>query len=192
MEGVYYKYSEEEDIIHLANLNCEQLVNEYFLLKDKMSEPDKTGGAKDNDGNVLKENKGIFLSEVYQPEYSFISPASKLFVEIYEVMKDQKFPIKSTMNYFKGSTSLEILLSEYKKGSYYKPHRDSSSLTMLIWPMPKTFKGGDLILNDFNYKVSCEQNTGLIFPSHYLHEVGEVVYDGNEENTRVTYTGFVT
>lgn len=154
--------------------------------------PDETGTARDDEGKALKENKGVWLQNVYSSEYSFVSPACRMFEEIYKEMKNHSFPAKSAMNYFKSSSGFSILVNKYEQGNYYKQHRDTACLTMLIWPMPKTFKGGDLILNDFNYKVSCEQNTGLIFPSHYLHEVEEVVYDGNEKNTRVTYAGFVT
>lgn len=191
MQNFSYEYCEEKDIIYLSNINCEQLIAEYSLLKEKLKSPDKTSSAQD-DGKILKENNSVFLSEVYSAEYSFVSPASRVFENIYKEMKQHSFPVKSTMNYFKAAEGLNnILLSEYRNGDYYKPHRDASSLTMLIWPMPKTFNGGSLVLTDFNHKISCYQNTGLIFPSHYLHEVEEVFYR-DEESKRVTYTGFVS
>jgi len=190
MKDFSYEYCEEKDIIYLSNIDCKQLINEYSILKDSLNGADKTYSADDGYGNTLKENRGIFLCDVYTPEYSFMSPAGRIFEKIFKEISRQIFPIKSAMNYFKSSEGINVLLSEYKKGNYYKPHRDTSSLTMLIWPMPKTFTGGDLVLVDFNHKIFCEQGTGVIFPSHYLHESEEIICD-NETDAKVTYTAFV-
>ena len=191
MQNFNYRHCQDTDVVYLSDLNCDELVSEFSVLSNKLSAPDETGTARDGEGKSLKENKGVWLADVYSPEYSFVSPACRIFEEIFKEMKNHSFPAKSAMNYFKSSSGFNVLVSKYEQGNYYKQHRDTACLTMLVWPMPKNFEGGSLVLTDFNNKISCEQNTGLIFPSHYLHEVEEVICN-DENSTRVTYTGFVS
>lgn len=191
MHKFLYEHCLDKDIIRLKNLPRKELIREFFLLKDRLSsDPAETGSATDSKGNKLKRNNALFLSEVYTPEFSDISPAGKIFGDIFKEMRSASFPAKSSMNYFKTCTGFNCLLSSYNSGSYYKPHRDNSILTMLIWPMEKTFEGGDLILEDIGERISCDAGTGLIFPSHYRHAV-EPVKVQNDKETRVTFTGFV-
>jgi len=196
MASFDWEYLEDKDIILLKNIPCEGLVNEYNLLKEKLDDPEETqfakrSGATTPEGVPLKKNSGIFLSQVYMPEYAFISPAGGLFGEIYTKLKTHSFPVKSVMNSFKATSGFDVLISRYDTGNYYKPHRDQTTLTMLVWPLEKKYKGGDLFFPDLlNFKLSCDAGTGVIFPGHYIHGVEEV-FSENKDDVRVTFTGFV-
>lgn len=190
-----WEYLEDKDIILLKNIVCEGLVNEYNLIKEKLDDPEETefakrSGATTPEGVPLKKNTGIFLSQVYMPEYAFISPAGSLFGEIFEKLKARSFPIKSVMNSFKSTSGFDVLMSRYDMGNYYKPHRDQTTLTILVWPLEKKYKGGNFIFPDLDLKLTCEGGTGVIFPGHYRHGVEEV-FSENKDDVRVTFTGFV-
>jgi len=64
-------------------------------------------------------------------------------------------------------------LVEYKNGSSYFKHNDLGILTFLytIWDEPKTWKGGDLVFTDYDYRPYLRSNCCLIFPSFEFHEV---------------------
>lgn len=183
-----YSHCEKTDTIRLENISCADLIEEYSLLKGRLT--DETLSAQDNQGNSLKQNSGIFLSQVYTSEFFDISAGGRLFNDIFTEMKDTDFPASSSMNYFKVCQGFNALLSVYKSGEYYRPHRDGATLTMLVWPMQRKFKGGELSLVDLDYEVSCDAGTGLIFPSHYRHCVNPVKSENNDD-VRVTFTGFV-
>ena len=64
-------------------------------------------------------------------------------------------------------------LNEYRDGSSYYRHHDMCVLTVIhtIWKEPKTWTGGDLIFNDYDYKPFLKSNCCFIFPSFKRHEV---------------------
>lgn len=195
MSNFDWQYLEDKDIVVLKNVQCDGVVNEYNLIKEKLDDPEETvlckdSGAKTPDGVELKRNRGIFLSQVYTPEYSFISPTGKLFGEIYKEMKYHKFPVRSGMNAFKSAEGFNVLMSQYDTGNYYKPHRDRTTITILLWPLEKKYKGGNFIFPELDFKLTCEGGTGVIFPGHYVHGVEEV-FSENKDDVRVTFTGFV-
>jgi Rps23 Pro-64 3,4-dihydroxylase Tpa1-like proline 4-hydroxylase len=69
--------------------------------------------------------------------------------------------------------------------------------TMLIWffKEPKKFKGGDLILNDFETAFECKHNRMLLFPSHYEHSVAPISLAEEYKHKgmgRYTITNFIT
>jgi hypothetical protein len=190
MKKFDWEYCSEKDIVLFRGLPCEGLVNEYNLIKDRLNGPKETRSAVDENGAVLKENEGIFLSQIYSAEFSDVSPTGRLFAEIFKEIKHSPFPIKSTMNAFKASTGFNVLMSKYNAGHYYKPHRDHTTATILVWPLEKKFKGGDFIFPELDFRIVCEAGTGVIFPGHYIHAVEEV-FSENEDDVRVTFTGFV-
>lgn len=87
------------------------------------------------------------------------------------------FNIDIKENPFSGYVTLsnfdQTVLNEYKEGSRYFKHDDKGILTFLytIWKEPKTWQGGDLIFNEYDYKPYLRSNCCLIFPSFELHEV---------------------
>lgn len=89
------------------------------------------------------------------------------------------------------------IVSYYEDADYYDTHTDSAMWTMLIWffKEPKKFKGGDLILNDFETAFECKHNRMLLFPSHYEHSVTPISLAEEHKNKgmgRYTITNFIT
>jgi Rps23 Pro-64 3,4-dihydroxylase Tpa1-like proline 4-hydroxylase len=158
-------YEEEE---------LERIYRELEFLHSKLLGPSATGSAKDPDGNILKENKGVFLDEVYRlREFSDILNINrKLFnEEIYNKLLECS-PLFALL---KNLNADSTLISYYEDASYYKSHRDNSIISMCTWffQEPKNFTGGDFILSDYNIHIPVKNNQTVIFFSTTYHEVTE-------------------
>jgi Rps23 Pro-64 3,4-dihydroxylase Tpa1-like proline 4-hydroxylase len=158
-------YTEEE---------CESIWQELCFLNsgNKLLESDKTGSATDDDGNILKKNKGIFLDQAYKiRKFSSILTLNR---KIFEVSNDLSEKI-SFFKYLKNSNYDATLIQYYENSDYYKLHEDESLITALTWffKKPKSFTGGNLIFED-NSKIDCEYNRIVIFPSIIKHGVENV------------------
>ena len=151
-----------------------EVYKEFTSLLPFFKNPELTGSAVNEDGDFKKENNGLFLSEAYTDIGINVSPTHKLFSELAKIGKNMSVTPHSIVNYFKSFDRLSYLFSAYKNGQYYKAHRDSSSLTALLWLSEKNYEGGDLLFPDFNTTITPEKNTLIVFPSHYLHEVTTV------------------
>ena len=92
------------------------------------------------------------------------------------------------------------LFSYYEDGKYYKEHQDTARLTQLYYTFkePKKFTGGQIVFGDFNYSQEIENNTLIVFPSWFKHEVKPVLLkektpdeqDKLECNGRYVFTTF--
>lgn len=151
---------------------------EIEFLRGKLKLPDQTGTARDENG-PLKNNRGIFLDEIYSDRKlsNILTVTRKLASpEITQNIINKHW----FYNYLIPGDRLtdSTLLTHYYTGCYYKPHRDSACVTCIsyIWKEPKHFDGGDLYFG--NYKVPIENNCMLIFPSCTIHEVKPVTGEG--------------
>lgn len=158
----------------------EGIWEEIEFLKPRLLEPGVTGAAEDENGNFKKNNRGIFLENVYGESQNFsnILKINKLLgdPDILSNLKGKHW----FYNYLTNSCDKLIystLISYYSDGGYYKPHTDSAVATCISyhWREPKKFRGGDLYFGD--YRVPIENNCMIIFPSCTEHEVTPV--DGN-------------
>lgn len=153
------------ELNHLHNVNA-------FL------DPEKTGSARDNDGNLKKQNKAIFLDTVYkQRNFSSILPLLEEKVLSIEV-KEKMLNINPAFGNFASVNSHVTLISYYEESDYYKAHSDLSVFSTLtyIFKEPKNFIGGDIYfyINDKEFKIAIENNLSIVFPSAYLHEVSPI------------------
>lgn len=165
----------------------EMIWEELEFLKPRLLEPEFTESARDENGNIMKNNKGIFLEKLYGQSQNFSN--------ILRIGKRIKHPdvlnsIKGKhwfYNYLTNLYEYSTLISYYNDGGYYKPHKDSSVVTCTSyhWREPKKFQGGDLYFGD--YHVPIENNAMVIFPSCIEHEVTPVNGDG-----RYALTQFVS
>lgn len=161
------------EILRVEGINTSDIYTELSWMLPILEKPEKTGAIPLN-GELQKENEGIFFSEIYLPKYIDASPAIRLCNEIIKECQSIKFEPSSAFNHLYVTNGFDPLFSAYRNGDYYKAHRDVSNITMLIWVGEHNFTGGDLHFPDFDFTVPFEPNTGLIFPSHYLHEVTKV------------------
>lgn len=162
------------EILRVEGIDTSDAFTELQWLTPILDKPEETGTATDKDGVPRKENMGVFFSKVYTPEYALASPTTKLCEDIIKTCKTINFDPKSVFNYFHVMKGFDPLFSAYRNNDYYKPHRDTAKLTLLVWVGDHNFTGGDLYFPDFDFLVPFEPNTGLIFPSHYQHEVTKV------------------
>ena len=161
-------YTEEE-----LNLIADELI--FLNHKSKLEEPTDTGSAEDSSGNVLKENKGLFLDDLYKRREisNILTVNRKIFQKEYlETYASLSFGYRSILECNQDTT----LISYYENGGYYKPHKDTALHTALTWffETPKRFEGGDLFFPGYDEKIEIQQNMTVIFPSFVLHSVEEV------------------
>lgn len=150
-----------------------------FLSPEKLLPPDITGAATDNDGRMKKENQGMFLDDLYSDRNvsdiltlnrkAFSPEVVKTLTDAHDIFYGYQF-----------ANSDSTLVSHYKDGNYYEPHRDSSIFTTLSWfyKQPKPFEGGDLILTDYDITIECKLNRMVFMYGSTQHEVLKVKGDG--------------
>jgi hypothetical protein len=162
-------YSDEE-----LKLIWEEL---EFILNDRIiCGPEKTGSATDSEKNLLKQNRGIFLDNLYSDRITsnILTINRNIFSTIVNTFHENDHWIfKNSLNSVNWDTTL---ISYYENSDYYKKHCDISAFTCLTWfyKKPKKFSGGDLIFSDFNLKIELEDNSLILFPSGVNHEVSEI------------------
>jgi Rps23 Pro-64 3,4-dihydroxylase Tpa1-like proline 4-hydroxylase len=180
--------------IVLDNVCSEKELEKCFLEAELVSpafeDPKNTGTAKDGRGNSKKQNKGVFFSKIYMPEFALVSPIAVQIHKVVEALKSKEYTAFSQMNFLKNVSGYDVLLSAYKNGDHYKSHTDASVLTMLFWFAKETFTGGDLIFTDFNHTVQFKSNRAILFPSYYNHEVTETKSE-SKEYVRFSATAFL-
>jgi hypothetical protein len=154
-------FSDDEKELCLTELN---------KLKPQLTLPGNTGGATSMTGQNKKNNKGIFLKE----QNKILDVTSKIFREVAWETQKKHWLYK----YLYEGVDYSTLISYYESGDYYKPHKDMSLITAIIylWENPKSFSGGDLKFGDFT--VPIDNNSLVIFPSVVEHEVTGVVGSG--------------
>jgi hypothetical protein len=181
MNEVITKIKDPFPYLKIENLYTEEeleLIGDELIFlnhKCKLEDPEDTGSAKDSSDNLLKENKGLFLDDLYKRREisNILSVNRKLFNKEYlEAYASLSFGYKSILECNCDAT----LISYYENGGYYKPHRDTAVHTALTWffETPKKFEGGDLFFPEYNEKIEIQQNMTIIFPSFVLHSVEEV------------------
>lgn len=161
-------YSDEE-----LKLIWEEL--EFILNYRIIDGPEKTGTAI-QDGIILKQNKGIFLDNLYldRNTSNILTINRNLFLTIVNIINEYDFGIfNNSLRCINWDTTL---ISYYENSDHYKKHYDISSFTCLTWffKKPKKFSGGDLFFPNFNLKIEVEDNSLILFPSCVDHEVSEV------------------
>lgn len=157
-----------------SSVKLQECFNEVQLLSPAFKGPKATGSAKTEDGKSKKQNSGVFLPDVYTPNFAFYSPIATLVHEIIEIARERQYTAFSQMNYLKKISGYDILVSAYQNGDYYETHTDTSVLTVLFWFGESDNKGGDLVFTDFDHTVPFISNRIVIFPSYYQHEITKV------------------
>lgn len=149
--------------------------NELEILSFGLETPEKTRSATHEDGRLKKQNRGVFFSEMYALAFSDCSPCMRVIDEVIRIVRSDNYTPHSTINYIAHNfLEYDLLFSAYSNGDYYEAHRDQGTLTLLFWVKNKDFVGGNLKFTDFDEEILFEDNSIIIFPSHYQHEVSKV------------------
>lgn len=148
-----------------------------YIQDNKLFESPEDSGTAINarTGENLKKNSAVFLDDLAQEnKVTHIIPIiSKLFRAPIPNALEKIHPFFSVYKKLNYSTNL---LSYYETGGYYRPHTDNSVFTILTWlyKEPKSWTGGNLILNDFDAIIEVRNNRSLIIPGSYSHQVDPV------------------
>lgn len=172
LEPFHYIYVEDfydkEELI----LIWEELA--FWSLPGNLQPPESVGSARDEQGNLLKRNKGIWLDQLYSQGRgisNILSVNRKLF---------SSGVLDSEMSWFfkdKFICRENTQLSYYVDGDGYGVHKDQASITALTWFFrePKEFEGGDLVFPGHSIVIPVKNNCTIIFPSQIPHGVTNVV-----------------
>ena len=150
--------------------------NEVDELHEHLLPPKETGSAHNN-GELLKQNSGLYLYKHYGDK----AGSSQIVQAMHNVVFHPQ--IVSAWKHDHLSKMVRItnwetcLLSYYNEGDSYHPHHDIAVFTTLIWLWrePKAFTGGDLTLNEYGYTIKAQNNCGIIFLSPEIHSVDSVL-----------------
>ena len=146
--------------------------DEVTFLSSRLLDPNNTGSAIDSTGKALKKNKGLWIHQVLNPEYSNI-------IKVHNKLNDIKIKqgLASKSNFFEFlfcEFEYDVLLSRYNEGDYYKPHADTALMSCITWlySEPKKFTGGDFNVAGSNIQLKNART--VIFPSCLIHNVEPV------------------
>ena len=148
---------------------------EYLSKSTKMRSAEDTGSARDREGNITKKNSGVFIEELYRD--SSMSEISTVLKQFWNTKVCGAIESVGPWNRsFRQCNTTATLLSYYQDGDYYLPHIDDCHYTLLIWlwKEPRQFEGGTFIFNDTKEKLPMKNNSAVLFPSCYSHEVKKV------------------
>lgn len=177
---ITHEWENGPEYLRISGLDLTESKKELDILVPILRKPEATGSACTEDGKPIKNNGGIFFAEIFSPLYYEVSPTVKYVKDILVKISEMDFTLNSFFQVFQQMNDCDILFSAYKNGDYYDSHRDASTLTMLLWTESEDFSGGDLIFSDFGYRVPFEKNTGIVFPSHYKHEVTKIITQSDD------------
>jgi Rps23 Pro-64 3,4-dihydroxylase Tpa1-like proline 4-hydroxylase len=138
----------------------------------------------------LKQNHGVFLDPLMEDGTVNHIPAiaSKLFHA--KGLTDVLIDIHPALSIFANLNYSRSLLSYYTNTDHYKPHTDNAVFTILTWLYrePKSWSGGELILNNWDITIEPKHNRSLVIPSSFTHEVTPVkMMPGSDATTMGRY-----
>ena len=162
-----------------------------------LTKPGKLMDAKDYGGIIENTNaKALILDDIYENarEISNILTVNRKlfdsgvldnFAEIHPCCK-----IAPLSNW--DTTKVRY----YHEGEFYDPHTDRDFQFLAFsyfYKEPKKFSGGDLIFPEYDFKISCDNNSMVIFPGWVEHGVRKVTIKDSEYyegNGRYSITSF--
>lgn len=159
----------------------------FLCDKDKLKYDEiykqKSRAARKENGNLKKSNADIFLNNLYKKD--FFSNYLKLVKKPIDLLDIDKLIKEDNNLYFlKNISNGETLFSYAQNGDYYESHKDESQCTLIFWTFkePKCFEGGNLYLDDINFKVEIQNNMAILFPGNISHTVEKVKMTDNNES----------
>ena len=150
---------------------------ESYQDNDEFFDPQTTGGAHDDDGKLLKQNKALFIegeSKIHQYTNEQILQPS--------IVNHPSSWFFNGVNWNDETT----MVSYYDHNDYYEPHNDISMLTACIWlyKEPKEFDGGVFSFPSYGMRFKCYNNCAVVFPSNIFHSVSKVIIKDQEKRNK--------
>jgi hypothetical protein len=163
--------SEEEDLIWKE---LDFYTNSYSFARSE----DDPSSASLADGSSKANFFRLSLDKVYTQfgvERSAILRAKTKIIS--SEMKDAIKKTTPVHRIFLGTNADSTLVNYYEDGEDYKPHFDTSVMSVIIWfhKSPKAYDGGDFVFTDSGIKVESNHNRLVMFPCFYEHAAEPVI-----------------
>lgn len=146
-----------------------------------------TTSAKDTDPAIdvktnkpLKNGEGLWLDD----HYTKYAKNPIILKYNYENLDTKTIETLKKFNAFYGHFEMSnfnfTLLNAYRNKQHYKPHKDGSVLSAIIFLKIGDFSGGDFSFPDYNEIVPFKENTMVIFPGCVTHEALPILTEDNK------------
>jgi len=176
----------------------EDILNELLFLqkKNKLNSANNESPL-DIEGNTKRNNKQIFVDDVYQNRnFSDILNINRKVYDLFICNGNHKE--KNYGSWFFNSFFPQrdtTVINYYEDKEDYKPHYDSASVTCIsfFYKNPKKFSGGELVLGK-DVKINADDTKTILFPSQIKHTVLPTFIkekDQNKQNGRFTTAQFL-
>jgi hypothetical protein len=154
----------------------------------KLSRPDTNGTAIDaTTGMPLSNNFSVFLDSVYQNrDISDILRINKKVID--PAIAEAFVGMSPLLGHMKSVNHYTTKIRYYETGEYYRGHTDTSRFTAVsyFFKEPKSFKGGELHFDEFDYTFEIENNSTIIFVGSIMHSTTELTMTDNAQR----FSGF--
>ena len=159
-------YNEEELSLIWEELN-------FYTRPEKLLDAEGYGGIVDR-----TNAKALILDEIYTKQYRNVSNILTINRKLFQCGVLDKFSeIHGCCSIANQSNHDITKVRYYHDKEYYDPHTDKGFQFLAFsyfYKEPKKFTGGDLIFPSYDFKVSCKNNTTVIFPGWVEHGVRKV------------------
>lgn len=161
-----------------------------------LTKPGKLMDAKDYGGVIGSTNaKALVLDDIYENRQisNILTVNRKLFTS---GVIDNFSEIHPCCKIAKWSNWDITKVRYYHDGEFYDPHTDKDFQFLAFsyfYKEPKKFSGGDLIFPEYDFEISCDNNSMVIFPGWVEHGVRKVTIKDSEYyegNGRYSITSF--
>lgn len=190
-------YEEPFPLMVIENFYNESELKLIWEELNFLTKPGKLVDAKDYGGIVDNTNaKALVLDNVYQ-NFRQISNILTVNRKLFDSGVLDSFAEIHPCCKIVCSSNWDITkVRYYHDGEYYDPHTDRSFQFLAFsyfYKEPKKFSGGDLIFPEYDFKISCDNNSMVIFPGWVEHGVRKVTIKDSEYyegNGRYSITSF--
>lgn len=156
---------------------------ELEFLTPKLKSPQETNSAQHNDGVYKKQNKGLFLDQVYADrDMSDILRANRRLFN--PGMCEAVSKLHPVFKFLALKNFDVTLINYYEDTDKYEAHIDSSVLSAITFFVkePLCFTGGEFIFTEYNHKIEIKNNRVVLFCGGIEHAVTPVKMQVNGEN----------
>ena len=149
---------------------------EFLNSPFKLERPDINATAVDQlTGLPLSNNFSLFLDEVYtKRKVSDILRINKKILD--PGITNAFYGLSPLLGHINMISKYTTMIRYYETGEYYRGHRDDARFTAIsyFFREPKSFTGGDLHFDDFDYTVNIENNMTILFVGSIIHSTTEL------------------
>ena len=152
----------------------------FYTKPGKLLEAKDFGGVVDRTNSHALALDDVYENNKYRSLSNILTVNRKLFtssaLEAFDQLHDC-CSISTSCNY--DITKIRY----YHNGEYYEPHTDKSFQFLAFsyfYKEPKKFTGGELIFPKYDYELTCENNSIIIFPGWVEHGVKEVKIENSD------------